>query len=95
MAFDYKKEFKEIYKPRKKPSIIDIPKLNFIAVRGKGNPNEEDSEYKQSIQLLYPIIFTIKMSKMTDIKIKDYFDFVVPPLEGLWWNSDYGEIDYS
>lgn len=95
MAFDYKKEFKEIYKPGKKPSIIEIPKLNYIAVKGKGNPNLEDSEYKKSIQLLYPIIFTIKMSKKTDVKIKDYFDFVVPPLEGLWWTSNFEEFDYN
>ena len=95
MAFDYKKEFKEIYKPGKKPSIIEIPKLNYIAVRGKGNPNDENSEYKASIQMLYPIIFTIKMSKMTEVKLKDYFDFVVPPLEGLWWTSDYNTFDYE
>ncbi|RAP44573.1 MAG: transcriptional regulator [Methanosphaera sp. rholeuAM6] len=95
MAFDYKKEFKDIYKPGKKPSLIEIPKLSYIAVRGKGNPNVENSEYKQSIQLLYPIIFTIKMSKMTDVKLDNYFDFVVPPLEGLWWTSDYTDFDYS
>ncbi len=95
MAFDYKKEFKDIYKPGKKPSLIEIPKLSYIAVRGKGNPNVENSEYEQSIQLLYPIIFTIKMSKMTDVKLDNYFDFVVPPLEGLWWTSDYTDFDYS
>lgn len=95
MAFDYKKEFKEYYKPGKKPSIIEIPKFNYIAVRGKGDPNQEDSEYKASIQLLYSIIFTIKMSKMTDVKLKGYFDFVVPPLEGLWWTSDNSEFDYG
>lgn len=95
MAFDYKKEFKEYYKPGKKPSIIEIPKFNYIAVRGKGDPNQEDSEYKASIQLLYPIIFTIKMSKKTDVKLKGYFDFVVPPLEGLWWTSDNSEFDYG
>lgn len=95
MVFDYKNEFKEIYKPGRKPNIIDMPKLNYIAVRGKGNPNDEDSEYKASLQLLYPIIFTIKMSKNTDVEIKDYFDFVVPPLEGLWWTSDYQKFDYT
>lgn len=95
MAFDFKKEFKEFYKPGKKPSIIEIPKFNYIAVRGKGNPNKEESEYKKSIQLLYPIIFTIKMSKMTDVKLEGYFDFVVPPLEGLWWTSNFEEFDYT
>ena len=95
MAFDFKKEFKEFYKPGKKPSIIEIPKFNYIAVRGKGNPNKEESEYNKSIQLLYPIIFTIKMSKMTDVKLEGYFDFVVPPLEGLWWTSNFEEFDYT
>ena len=71
--------------------------MNYVAVRGKGNPNEEDSEYKASIELLYGIAFTIKMSKMSkmgDHRIDGYFDFVVPPLEGLWW-SETGEVDYG
>lgn len=96
MAYDYKKEYKEYYMPKNKPSIIKIPKMNFIAVRGKGNPNEENSEYKKSIGLLYGIIFTIKMSYKTDYKINGYFEFVVPPLEGFWWQKDNNEgIDYS
>lgn len=95
MAFDYKKEYKEFYLPKNKPSLITVPPMNFIAVRGKGNPNEESGAYKQSIGLLYGIAFTIKMSKMGDHRIDGYFDYVVPPLEGLWWQKDMKDIDYS
>lgn len=95
MAFDYKKEYKEFYMPKSKPSIVDVAAMNYIAVRGKGNPNAEDSEYKQSIGLLYAIAFTIKMSKMGDHHIEGYFDYVVPPLEGFWWQENSVGIDYS
>ena len=97
MAFDFKKEYREYYLPPQTPVIVDVPPMNYVAVRGKGNPNEEDSEYKASIELLYGIAFTIKMSKMSkmgDHRIEGYFDFVVPPLEGLWW-SETGEVDYG
>ena len=83
MAFDYKKEYKEFYMPKNKPSIIEIPKMNYIAVRGKGDPNEENGEYKISIGLLYGIAFTIKMSDRGMHKIDGFFTYVVPPLEGL------------
>lgn len=95
MAFDYKKEYKEFYLPKNKPALVTIPPMNFIAVRGKGNPNEEDGAYKQSIGLLYGIAFTIKMSKMGDHRIEGYFDYVVPPLEGLWWQEGTNGIDYA
>lgn len=95
MAFDYKKEYKEFYLPKNKPALITVPPMNFIAVRGKGNPNEEGGAYKQSIGLLYGIAFTIKMSKMGDHRIDGYFDYVVPPLEGLWWQDGTNGIDYS
>ncbi len=95
MAFDYKKEYKEFYMPKKKPEIVDIPEMKFIAVRGKGNPNEEGGAYKESIGLLYGIAFTIKMSKMSSHKIEGYFDYVVPPLEGFWWQEDTDGVDYS
>ena len=94
MAFDYKKEYKEFYMPKAKPGIIEIPKMNYIAVRGEGNPNLDGSEYKQSIPLLYGIAFTIKMSKMGDHRIEGYFDYVVPPLEGFWWQEGQTGIDY-
>ncbi len=95
MAFDYKKEYKEFYMPKKKPTIVTIPKMNYIAVKGKGNPNEENSEYKKSIELLYAIAFTIKMSYKGDYKIDGYFQYVVPPLEGFWWQDGINGIDYS
>lgn len=95
MAFDFKKEYKELYRPKTKPSIVNVEATNFIAVRGKGNPNDENSEYKKSINLLYPIAYAIKMSKKGEYKIKDYFDFVVPPLEGFWWQDGINGVDYA
>ena len=95
MPFDFKKEYKEFYMPKGKPEIVTVPKMNYIAVRGKGNPNEEDGEYKKSIELLYGIAYTIKMSKKGDYKIEGYFDYVVPPLEGFWWQENVDGIDYS
>ena len=95
MAFDYKKEYKEYYLPKNKPQIVDIPIMNFIAVRGKGDPNEEGGEYKQALELLYGIAYTIKMSKKTDYRIEGYFDYVVPPLEGFWEQEGKVGIDYS
>lgn len=95
MAFDYKKEYREFYMPKEKPEIVDVPKMNFIAVRGSGNPNEEDGEYKASIGLLYGIAFTVKMSKKGNHQIDGYFDYVVPPLEGFWWQKGIDGIDYG
>ena len=95
MAFDYKKEYKEFYMPKNKPGIIDVPTMNYLAVRGKGDPNDENGEYKQSVGLLYAVAFTIKMSKMGSHKIDGYFDYVVPPLEGFWWQDRVKGIDYA
>ncbi len=95
MAFDYKKEYKEFYLPPKKPGLIEIPEMNYIAVRGKGNPNEPEGEYKAAMQLLYGIAFTIKMSYKSGKEIEGYFPYVVPPLEGLWWQQDVEGIDYA
>ena len=95
MSFDYKKEYKEFYMPKNKPEIVDVPEMNFIAVRGKGNPNDEDGDYKAAIGLLYGIVFTIKMSKKGNHVIDGYFDYVVPPLEGFWWQEDTVGVDYS
>jgi len=95
MAFDYKKEYKEFYMPSKKPGIVKVPPMNYIAVRGKGNPNDEDGEYKNSIGLLYGIAFTIKMSYRGEHKIDGYFEYVVPPLEGFWWQDGVEGIDYA
>ena len=95
MAFDFKKEYKEFYLPKQTPSIVNVPKMNYIAVRGKGNPNDEDGEYKQAIGLLYGIAFTIKMSKKGNHQIDGYFDYVVPPLEGFWWQDGVIGVNYA
>ncbi len=95
MAFDFKKEYKEFYLPPKKPTIVTVPKINYMAVRGKGNPNDENGEYKNSIGLLYVIAFTIKMSYKSTHKIDGYFEYVVPPLEGFWWQDGSDTIDYA
>lgn len=95
MAFDYKKEYKEFYMPKNKPSIVTVPRCNYLAVYGKGNPNEENGAYKASIPLLYAVAFTIKMSYKGDHKINGYFEYVVPPLEGFWWQEGVKEIDYA
>lgn len=95
MAFDYKKEYREFYLPKNRPEIVDIPSMNFVAVRGSGNPNEEEGEYKAAIGLLYGIAFTIKMSKLGSHQIDGYFDYVVPPLEGFWWQPGVSGIDYA
>ena len=95
MAFDFKKEYKEYYLPKNKPSIVDVPKLNYIAVRGKGNPNEEKGDYQSTLGLLYGVAYTIKMSYKGDHKIDGFFEYVVPPLEGFWWQDGKDGIDYD
>jgi hypothetical protein len=95
MTFDFKKEYKEFYLPKQTPSIVNVPKMNYIAVRGKGNPNDEDGAYKQAIGLLYGIAFTIKMSKKGNHQIDGYFDYVVPPLEGFWWQEGVIGVNYA
>ena len=95
MAFDYKKEYKEFYMPPKKPVIVEIPKMNFIAVKGEGNPNQEGGAYEKALNLLYGIAYTLKMSHKSDYKIGGFFEYVVPPLEGLWWQEGIAGVDYS
>ena len=95
MAFDFKKEYKELYMPKNKPSIIKVPKMNYIAVRGKGNPNDENGDYQNTIALLYGIAYTLKMSYKTNYKIDGFFEYVVPPLEGFWWQNGINGVDYS
>lgn len=87
MAFDYKKEEKEFYMPKNKPEIVQIPQMNYVAVRGKGNPNTEGGEYQQAIHVLYAVSYTLKMSYRTDYQIRGFFEYVVPPLEGFWWQE--------
>ena len=95
MPFDYKKEYKEFYMPPQNPTIVTIPPMNYIAMRGEGNPNEEDGQYKQAIGLLYGIAYTIKMSKKSSRQIEGFFDYIVPPLEGFWWQDKLKGIDYA
>lgn len=95
MAFDFKKEYKEFYMPKNKPQIVNVPKANYIAVRGSGDPNEEGGEYQQAISVLYAVAYTLKMSYKTDYKIEGFFEYVVPPLEGFWWQEDTDGVDYT
>ena len=95
MAFDFKKEYKEFYMAKNKPEIVNVPRANYIAVRGTGDPNEEDGQYKKAIGILYAVAYTLKMSYKTDHKIEGFFEYVVPPLEGFWWQDNVDGVDYS
>jgi hypothetical protein len=95
MAFDYKKEYREFYMPPAKPGIIEIPPMCFLAVRGKGDPNEENGAYGQAIGALYGVAYTLKMSYKGPYKIEGFFEYAVPPLEGLWWQGHSAGIDYA
>ncbi len=95
MAFDFKKEYREFYLPKNKPELLTVPPMNFLAVRGMGDPNQEGGAYKEAIGLLYGIAFTIKMSKLGAKSLEGYFDFVVPPLEGLWWQEGVPSVDFG
>ncbi len=95
MAFDFKKEYKEFYMPKNKPEIVDVPAANYIALRGKGDPNEEGGAYQQAIGVLYAVAYTLKMSYKTDYKIEGFFEYVVPPLEGFWWQDGVDGVDYT
>lgn len=95
MAFDFKKEYKEFYLPGRKPEIVDVPAANYIAVRGKGDPNEEGGAYQKAVGVLYAVAYTIKMSKLGEHRMEGYFDYVVPPLEGFWQQDGVDGIDYG
>ena len=96
MAYDFKKEFRELYRPSGKPSVVTVPPMSYVAVRGKGDPSAEGGEYQNALPLLYGVAYAIKMSKKGSREIEGYFDFVVPPLEGFWWQDRAdGEIDYA
>ena len=95
MPFDYKKEYKEFYLPPQKPVIVTVPPMHYLAVRGQGDPNAAGGAYQNAIELLYGIAYTIKMSKKTDHRIEGYFDYVMPPLEGFWWQDGAQDIDYA
>lgn len=93
-TFDFKREYKEFYMPKNKPEIVTVPKANYIAVRGKGDPNEEGGAYKYAIGVLYAVAYTLKMSDKTDYRIEGFFQYVVPPLEGFWWMDGAADLDY-
>lgn len=93
MAFDFKKEYKAFYMPKNKPEIVNVPPANYIAVRGTGDPNEKGGAYQQAISVLYAIAYTLKMSYKTDYQIEGFFEYVVPPLEGFWWQEHANGID--
>ena len=95
MAFDLKKEFKEYYQPKNKPEIVNIPSINYLAVRGSGDPNDETGDYKKALESLYAVAYTLRMSYKTDYKIDGFFEYVVPPLEGFWWQDNVDGVDYS
>ena len=95
MAFDFKKEYKEFYLPKNKPEIVTVPKANYLVVKGKGDPNEADGAYQKAIGVLYALAYTLKMSYKTDYKIKGFYEYVVPPLEGFWWQDGIDGVDYS
>lgn len=95
MPFDFKKEYKEFYMPSGKPSIVDVPSANYLAVRGKGNPNEEGGDYKKAIEMLYSVAYTLKMSPKNGRNINGFFDYVVSPLEGFWWQDGVEGVDLS
>lgn len=95
MPFDFKKEYKELYQPKNKPQITAVPPMNYIAVRGTGDPNENGGAYQQAISVLYAVAYTLKMSYKTDYKIAGFFEYVVPPLEGFWWQDNVDGVNYS
>ena len=95
MVFDFKKEYKELYVPKTTPGIFQVPQMNFIAVRGTGDPNEEKGEYQQALEMLYPIAYTLRMSEKTEYQIAEFHPYVVPPLEGFWWQEGIKGVDYA
>ena len=95
MAFDFKKEYREFYQPKNRPEIVTVPRANYIAVRGQGDPNEEGGAYQQAIGVLYAVAYTLKMSYKTDYRIEGFFDYVVPPLEGFWRQEGIRGVDYG
>ena len=95
MAFDLKKEFKEYYQPKNKPEIVNIPSINYLAVRGSGDPNDETGDYKKALESLYAVAYTLRMSYKTDYKINGFYEYIVPPLEGFWWQDGTDGVNYA
>ena len=95
MAFDFKKEYREFYMPGNQPEIVTVPRAGYIAVRGSGDPNQEGGDYQRAVGVLYAVAYTIKMSYKGSHKIDGYFEYVVPPLEGLWHQEGVDGVDYA
>ena len=95
MAYDFKQDSNEFYRSKNKPEIVDVPKANYLAVRGSGDSNEEGGAYQQAISVLYAVAYTLKMSYKTEYKIEGFYEYVVPPLEGFWWQENIFGVDYS
>ena len=95
MAFDFKKEYREFYLPPNRPELITVPRWNYLAVRGEGDPNTEGGAYQRAIGVLYAVAYTLKMSYKTDHQIAGFYDYVVPPLEGFWYQEGVDGVDYS
>ena len=95
MAFDFKKEYKEFYMPGNQPEIVIVPTANFVAVRGKGNPNQEGGAYQKALGILYAVAYTLRMSYKGSHKIEGFFEYIVPPLEGFWWQDNVAGVDYA
>lgn len=95
MAFDLKKEFKEYYQPKNKPEIVNIPSINYLAVRGSGDPNDDTGDYKKALESLYAVAYTLRMSYKTDYKINGFYEYIVPPLEGFWWQDGTDGVNYA
>ena len=95
MPFDFKKSIEKLYMPKSKPQLVEVPTMNYIAVRGTGDPNEDGGAYQQAISVLYAVAYTLKMSYKTDYKIAGFFEYVVPPLEGFWRQDDVDGVNYA
>ena len=95
MAFDFKKEYRDLYQPKTRPSIIEVPPMRFLAVEGEGDPNEEGCAYQHALGLLYGVAYTLKMSYKTDHAIEGFYQYVVPPLEGFWWQPGVNGVNYA
>ena len=95
MPFDYKKEYREFYLPKAVPQLVSLPPMQYLAVRGKGDPNEEGGVYQQAIGLLYGVAYTLKMCRKAGYEIDGYFDYVVPPLEGFWYQEGADGVDFA
>ena len=95
MPFNFKKEYRDQYNAKTMPSVVEIPPANYITVRGKGDPNAAGGSYQQALSVLYTVAYTLKMSWKTDYRIEGFYPYVVPPLEGFWWQPGRDGIDYG